>query len=119
MPISYGPLSHSSPLFKELDILTIYDIFKIESLKFVFDSLNSVNPTQFHNYFVYPTNPYNTTSNRNHNLNIPLARTTSYGLKSLKNIGAHIWNDIPLSIRSTNSRNQLIKNSKKMYVSLY
>ena len=30
----------SSPIFKSLNILKIYDIFNIETLKFVYDSLN-------------------------------------------------------------------------------
>ena len=42
-----GPLTHSAPLFKELNILTVYDTFKIETIKFVFDSLNSNNPLQY------------------------------------------------------------------------
>ena len=97
-PDILGPLTHSAPLFKELNILTVYDTFKIEIIKFVFDSINRINPSQFHNLFVYPANPYNTTGKRNNNLKIPLARTKNYGLKSLKYIGAQIWNDIPNNI---------------------
>ena len=103
-----GPFAHSAPVFKELNILTVYDTFKIETIKFVFDSLNSNNPLQFHNYFMYPTNPYNTAGNRNNNLKTPLGRTKNYGLKSLKYIGAQIRNDI----RSGTSRKQLIKSVK-------
>ena len=41
---------HSAPLFKELKLMNIYDIFKVEALKFVYDSLNKNNPSQFHSY---------------------------------------------------------------------
>ena len=39
MPDVAGPLSHSLPLFKELELLTIFDLFKVETSKFVFDCL--------------------------------------------------------------------------------
>ena len=39
MPDVAGPLSHSLPLFKELEMLTIFDLFKVETSKFVFDCL--------------------------------------------------------------------------------
>ena len=68
---------------------------------------------------MYPTNPYNTTGSRNNHLKIPLARTKNYGLKSLKYIGAQIWNDIPVNIRFDTSRKQLIKSVKNRYVNAY
>ena len=48
------PLSHSLPLFKELEILTISEVFKMETSKFVFESLNHINPSQFHDFFYIP-----------------------------------------------------------------
>ena len=56
---------NSLPLFKELEILTIFDVFKVETSKFVFESLNRTNPPQFHGLFTYPSNTRNTTNNRN------------------------------------------------------
>ena len=91
------PISHSLPLFKELDILTIFELFKVETSKFVFESLNHIiNPHQFHDFYTYPSNPRNTTNIRNDSLFIPQTRTKHYGLNSIKNVGARIWNDIPL-----------------------
>ena len=40
----------SDPIFKELGILKINDIYKITTLTFVYESLNKVNPEQFHIY---------------------------------------------------------------------
>ena len=54
----------SAPLFIDLKILSIYDIFNVETLKFVYDSLTKSNPTQFHNYFTYPSNSYNTAAKK-------------------------------------------------------
>ena len=115
-----GPPIHSLPLFNELNILTIFDIFKLEIIKFVHDSLNKNNPNQFHNYFSYPSNLHNTLSNRQNNLNIPQVRTTTYGLKSIKYSGAIIWNDIPFTIRNIiSSRKNMISKIKTLYLSEY
>ena len=119
LPEVPGPLAKSQPLFKELEILTIFHLFKVETSQFVFDCLNGSNPSQFHDYFSYPTNVHNTSSNRNRSLFIPQARTTRYGLKSIKNIGARIWNDIPLSIRSSSSEKSFIKTLKKDFINSY
>ena len=115
-----GPPIHSTPLFKELKILTIFEIFKLEIIKFVYDSLNKNNPNQFINYFTYPSNYYNTSNNREDKINIPQVRTTTYGLKSIKYSAALIWNDIPFSIRSNvTSRKNLISKVKSLYLSEY
>ena len=73
------PISHSLPIFKELEVLTIFEVFKVETSKFVFESLNHMNPHQFHDFFTYPSNARNTTNTRNKNLFIPQARTKHDG----------------------------------------
>ena len=103
------PLSHSLPLFKELEILTISEVFKMETSKFVFESLNHINPSQFHDFFIYPSIVRNTRNFCNNNLFKPHARTKHYGLNSIKNNGAHIWNNIPLY--------QIIKIKENVYYS--
>ena len=113
------PLSHSLPLFKELEILTILEVFKMETSKFVFESLNHINPSQFHDFFIYPSNVRNTRNFCNNNLFKPHARTKHYGLNSIKNIGAHIWNNIPLSIRLSKSKKMFITALKSFFISTY
>ena len=113
-PVEAGPLIHSAPLFKELGILTINDIFQLQTAKFVHDCINLNCPSQFQNYFLYPTTTYNTHDIRNHNLKIPKARTKSYGLNSVKNKGVHIWNKIPQYIRETRVKT-FIKLQKKPF----
>ena len=109
----------SAPLFNNLNILSIYDIFNVETLKFVFDSLTKTNPTQFHNYFFYPTHLHNTAANRNLNLNIPSVRTTTYGIKSLKYTGSLLWNNLPSYVRIKPSKNLFSKVIKDIYVKSY
>ena len=110
------PPCHSSPLFKELEILNIYDLFKLLVSKFVHDCLSFKNPHQFHDYFKYPPNNHNTDDNRNDKLRIPMCRTSNYGLKSVKTIGAHIWNEIPNNVRSIHSIKPFTKAYKKTLI---
>ena len=109
----------SSPIFKSLNILKIYDIFNIETLKFVYDSLNKVNPSQFHEYYHLPLNIQNTAANRMGHLNIPQGRTLTYGLKSIKHTGGKLWNDIPVIIRNSSSKKLFNKLLKKHFISTY
>ena len=111
--------THSSPLFKLLNILTIHDIYKVETLKFVHDCLNKQNACQFHNYFTYPVNNYYTISSSQCKLFIPMVRTLTYGLKSLKYNGAVLWNDLPLKVRLVTSRKSFAKTLKNTFTSLY
>ena len=76
-----GPLSHTPPLFYRLKILTVYDIFKLQLGKLVYE-LNHIGPSN--NIIQF------TRSNEIHNHNTRYAsqgnlfnkyvRTTSYGL---------------------------------------
>ena len=43
-PSEYRPLSHTPPLFQKLNILNIFDIFKIQIGKVVYESLNCIGP---------------------------------------------------------------------------
>ena len=110
---------HSAPLFNNLRILTVYDIFKLELLKFVFDSLRKLNPVQFHSFFNYTNDNVNTASVRDFKLNPPQVRTTTYGLESLKYKGAVLWNSIPLSIRSATSKKQFSNKLKNLFIKAY
>ena len=104
---------HSAPLFKELKLLNIFDIYKVEALKFVYDSLYKTNPPQFHSFYSYPINQINTAANRSHNLNIPQVRTSTYGLKSLKYTGVILWNDLSTELRNSFSKKCFGKALKK------
>ena len=69
----------------------------------MFSCLNFTSPPQFHDYYIYVSNHYNTTSSKNKLLRTPSVRTTRYGLNSVKYAGAAQWNKIPMEIRDSNS----------------
>ena len=110
---------HSAPLFKELKLLNIYDIFKVEPLKFVYDSLNKNNPSQFHSFYSYPINRINTAANRSNNLNASVIRTSNYGIKSLKYTGVVLWNDLSTNDRISASKATFSKKIKNYFIVQY
>ena len=111
---------HSAPLFKQLKLLNIYDIFKVEALKFVFDSVNKNNPRQFHSFYSYPTNRHiNTAANRNNHLNVPLIRTSNYGIKSLKFTGVVLWNNLSFNDRTSVSKAVFSMKIKSYFIDQY
>ena len=111
--------SPSEPIFKELGILKVQDIYKLSTLKFVYDSLNKHNPCQFHSFYKYPNDLQKTKSIRNNNLDPPMARTETYGIKSLKYSGCILWNDITMAERNAISKNAFSKLIKKKLLHVY
>ena len=91
--------AHANPLFKKLKILTIFDIHKLEIAKYMFKTIqhhagttpSSFTPlTSLHNYFT-----------RNSNTNFFIKRSnTELGKKCKQVIGARVWSEVPLNIKS-------------------
>ena len=73
-----GSLAHTPPLFYELKILVIQDIFKIQTAKYVYKRLHNLNPPHLNNMFTYVPGIFNTDATRNQELLIALARTKGY-----------------------------------------
>ena len=44
-PSTAGPIVHTLPLFHKLKILTIYDIYKLQVGKVVFENVNEIGPS--------------------------------------------------------------------------
>ena len=61
-----GPLAHTPPLFHKLGILIIFDIYKLQDGKLVYESLNSIGPSKLTIKFtrVSEMHNYNTRSLR-------------------------------------------------------
>ena len=45
-PVVPGPLAHTPPLFYKLRLLTIYEIFKLQLGKLIYESINNLGPTK-------------------------------------------------------------------------
>ena len=122
-PLTPGPLIPSNPIFKELGILKISDIFKLQISKFIYlcQSLDNI-PSNFHDWFIvnHRVHHYNTISNTNivmknyfeidnitttNNLHTQGWNLINYGGKLLKVIGPKLWNGLPIDIRGAKTVN--------------
>ena len=83
-PGPHGPLTRSIPIFYQLEILIVSDISKLQTAKFVYNCVDLLAPNQFSNFYTFTNSNYNTATSRKELLKVPHARTTNYGLKSIK-----------------------------------
>ena len=96
------------PLFYQLNILTMKDLFVLQISCFISDCLIGNVPNQFtptpniHNYATRSCTTLDHTSvNRvipTNSFFIPYAKSSYYGLRSFKIGGAKIWNNLPNSL---------------------
>ncbi len=99
--------SHSSPIFKDLKILKLSDVFHLKLLTFVYESIHKISPSCFHNFFCLSSyvHQYSTRQASRGNLYLNQKNTVRYGLNSLGYLGAKLWNELPDHIRSAKTKN--------------
>ena len=109
---------NTEPIFDYLNFLNVSQIFCLETGKFVFKSNKGLLPiSTIANYFERePANHRHNLRNGNNRLAVPLVLLSSYKRKSLYIRGLHMWNDIPQSLKSSDSFN-IFKKNFKSYVS--
>ena len=93
--------SHTSPLFKHLNILKFPDLIYYQNALFMFDFHTGNLPTIFDNFFknVAEVHNYNTRSSAKQLLYLPKVRT-NYGKFNIRYRGSVIWNSIDNEIKS-------------------
>lgn len=77
----------------------------------IFKSLNELNPPFMKNLFQQRNN----TNRRKFDLNIPLRNSVTFGDKSLRCMGPHIWNALPENIKSQSSFDKFKESIKNWY----
>ncbi len=129
-----GPLATSDPLFQELEILKIGDIYKLNVAKFIFSCLSHLNHPKFWTWFKINADDHALKSSTtvlqkdyfdvgivSQSLTLHLRRfkTESYGAKMIQVLGPVIWNDLPANIRDSDSIQIFSKHLKLFLVSCY
>ena len=107
LAISYQPfLAHSLPIFKDLKLRRIADIFKLRLLSFVYESINMLAPEWSHDFFSLNSSIHchNTRQSTRGDLFLAKTNTLQYGLKSIRYLGAKLWNELPAAIRTSSSK---------------
>ena len=135
-PLVPGPLIPSNPIFSELEILKVKDIFKLYVTKFIYSCLSRITPCIFWDWFTmnHTVHTYNTVSNTDINMknffeieNVTVtniihtqgSNLVNYGGKLLKVAGPLLWNSLPLSVRDAESVYSLNNMLKKYLIDQY
>ena len=109
----------SNPMFIELKIMKIHNIFKNKLLVFVFKSINNLLPTTFCNWFHWAVNihSHQTRFAHNNNLYLPRVKTSHYGLKSIKYTGPKLWNNLTNNLKTIRELFEFCKITKENLLS--
>ena len=105
--ISFQPrLSPSLPIFKDLKLRKLSEIFELRLLTFVYDSVNKISPCCFHDFFLFSSSVHQYSTRQASQGNLYLSRMNSlqYGLKSIRYLGAKLWNALPVEFRNAPSK---------------
>ena len=109
-PLIPGPLEHTPPLFYKLNLLNIFDIYKFQLGKLVFDSLNNIGPIQgILNFTRFST--------MRGNLHVNSVRTSRFGFRSLNIEGGHLWATLPTHLKECSTKQTFNKHLKANFVS--
>ena len=102
----YGKNTDSAqPYFNILNILTVYNIYRLHVLIFVHKWHNGLLPKCFTSMFsqVKNVHSYNTRYARNENLYKPKVKT-NMGKQTLYYIGTDLWSDLPIELKILSTR---------------
>lgn len=106
--------AHSSPLFKNLELLKLNDLIYMHNVLFMHDYHRNHLPSVFDDFFksVKTVHQYNTRLASKKSYYLPKART-NYGKFNIRFIGTKLWNLIEDDIKSKNRNcfKRLISNS--------
>ena len=93
--------SSSTPIFSDLKILKLGDLFYLKLIIFVYESVNKISPVCFHNFFetLSSIHQYNTRQASKGDIFMTRENTYLYGLRSIRYAGAKAWNDVPHLIK--------------------
>ena len=114
-PVIHGPLAHTPPLFYKLRILTIYEIFKLQVGKLVYQSIKGLGPAHDLTKFtrVSEIHSHHTRYATDGNLYTNSVRTTRFGLKGLQVEGARLWASLPSNVKDSITKESFVSRLKK------
>ena len=111
---SVPPRTESAPLFKELGILKIHDIYRLYTMCFMFKFIKNLLPGIFDTMFTKNINIALRQTRQIHKLQVPRMKSTLY-MKSLKYQGVIEWNNISEKIEHNCSYHSF-KHSAKTFL---
>ena len=107
----------STPLFRELMVLKLNDINRLNTAIFVYKSIHNLISSPI-NFLIRAINIYNLRNHNNIDLEVPRHRSRQSEL-FIHVRGARLWNEIPLVIRSKPSVCSFKFHLKRLYLDSY
>ena len=108
---------NSLSIFKQANRLSVFDLNKWQIAKFVYQALNKISPSCFHQMFSFTSSAHshNTRSDAAHNLFIQQAK---YNLRkfSISVRGPEIWNELPITCRLVSSIDTFYSKIKQYFI---
>ena len=131
-----GSLPSTEPLFKNLGLLKLNDIFNLSIASFVYETLVFDSPQNFWNWFQYTKDVHDHStrsssiverdqyfdtglSNSTLTLYVNKTKLVKYGGRMIKIAGAHIWNKLTPTIQESVSLNIFKEKTKAFYIGQY
>ena len=113
--------AHSLPLFSNLKLLKVDDLYKLSISSFAYECHSNLAPTHFIDYFtqISAIHSYNTRGAAHGDYFIVRKNMLVYGIRSICFNGAKIWNNIPPEIRDSSSVWNFRKRLKKLLLDSY
>jgi len=111
-------LAHTTPIFKNLKILTLNDIHTLHTSIFMYKYTTNLLPPSFSNFFNYNANihSYPTRHSSDFHLHNP---KTLIAHKSIRHHGPDIWNSLPQPLKRMTSLSSFKAATKKSLLSQY
>jgi hypothetical protein len=109
------PRTHSSPLFKELNLLKFPDIVHYLTVLFMYQFHHGTLPLIFSDFFKKVVNVHNYNTRLSSELSYVLPKIrTNYGIFNIRYCGPHLWNSIEESLKMLDK--QVFKKRLKLFL---
>ena len=114
--------AHTDPLFAKLNLIKVEDIFSTQKILFMFETLHDEIPEELKRIFTLNDTLYDKETRSRHLFHIPKAKTTRFGLNTIRFDGPKLWNEFCaqiLSEKNTQSKPLLKKRLTEYYIKTY
>lgn len=117
--ISGAPYNaHTSPLFKQLKMLNLKDMFLLSISKLMYQCSQNTLPSPLVSMFQLNSNIHDHNTRNKDSFHFE-KRRTELAMKSLKHTGPKIWSNIPNNIKASKTQRTFINKLKKYYINKY
>jgi hypothetical protein len=94
--------AHTDPLFRNLSILKLDDIYRVEVAKMVFQFKTNCLPTQLQTLFTLNSSIHDRKTRQQYDLHVRKCRTT-LASQHISFVGPQIWNSLPVELKTYTS----------------